>query len=66
MRKRLALACAAAALAIGMLPAPASAGQYCERADEVGAGGACRAGLGAAISVCNKVAGVFGNECGLG
>ena len=66
MRKRLAVVFAAAALSVGLLPGVASAGQYCERADEVGAGGACRAGLGAAVSVCSKVAGVFGNECGLG
>jgi hypothetical protein len=66
VRKRLALVVAASALAVGMLPAPASAGQYCERADEVGAGDACRAAGTAAISVCNKVAGIFGNECGLG
>ena len=65
MKKRIAVALVAGALSVGMLPGSASAGQWCERADEVGAGGACRAGLGAVISVCNKVAGIWGNECGL-
>lgn len=66
MRKRFALVLAAAALSVGLLPGAASAGQYCERADEVGAGGACRTAGSAAINACNKVAGIWGNECGLG
>jgi hypothetical protein len=66
VKKRIAVGLVAAALSVGMLPGTASAGQYCERADEVGAGGACRAGLGAVLSVCTKVASTWGNECGLG
>lgn len=66
MKKRLGLGLIAAALAVGMLPGTAAAGQWCERADEVGAGDACRTGLGAALGACNKVAATWGNECGLG
>ena len=66
MRKRIAVGIVAAALAVGVLPGTASAGQYCERADEVGAGGACRAGLGLVLSVCSKVTEKWGNECQLG
>lgn len=67
MRKRIALVVAAAALSMGLLPAPASAGQYCERAEEivVGGGDACRAGLGLVLSVCSKVTSKWGNECQL-
>ncbi|HEX2058948.1 MAG TPA: hypothetical protein VHI71_11345 [Actinomycetota bacterium] len=67
MRKKIALTLAAAALSAGLLPAPASAGQYCERAEEVvvGGGDACRAGLGLVLSVCTKVASKWGNECQL-
>lgn len=66
MRKRIALGLVAAALSVGMLPGSASAGQYCERADEVGAGGACRAGLGLVLDACSKVTSKWGNECQLG
>lgn len=66
MKKRLGLGLIAAALAVGMLPGSASAGQYCERADEVGAGGACRAGLGLVLDVCTKATSKWGNECQLG
>ena len=66
MRKRLALIFATAALSVGSLAAPASAGTYCENLDGAGAGDACRTAVGAALTVCNKAAGVFGNECGLG
>ncbi len=68
MKKRIALGVAAAALSTALLPGTASAGQYCERADEVAAeaGYACRAGLGAVLSACTKVASTWGNECGLG
>ena len=65
MKKRLGLAVIAGALVVGMLPGTASAGQWCERADEVGAGDACRAGLGAVLSVCSKVTEKWGNECQL-
>ena len=67
MRKRIALGFLAAALSVGMLPSTASAGQYCERAEEVvrGGGDACRTGLGLVLSVCTKVAETWGNECQL-
>ena len=66
MGKKAALTVVAGALVVGMFPGSASAGQYCERADEVGAGGACRAALGLVIDMCSKVAETWGNECGLG
>lgn len=66
MTKRIALGLVAAALSVTMFPGSASAGQYCERADEVGAGGACRAGLGLVLDACSKVASKWGNECQLG
>lgn len=65
MKKRIALTLVAGALAVGVLPGSAQAGQYCERADEVGAGGACRAALGLALDVCSKVTEKWGNECQL-
>ena len=68
MKKRLGVGLIAGALAVGMLPGTASAGQYCERADEVAteAGYGCRAGLGLVLDACTKVASKWGNECGLG
>ncbi|MDQ4024310.1 MAG: hypothetical protein M3217_02300 [Actinomycetota bacterium] len=70
MKKRLGLGLIGAAMAVGMLPGTAAAGQWCERADEVvtevGAGDACRTGLGLVLGVCTKVAETWGNECGLG
>ena len=69
MKKRIALSLAAAALSTALLPGTASAGQWCERAEDVveGGGAACRAGLGAALSACSKVAGTLGgHECQLG
>jgi hypothetical protein len=66
VKKRLGLGLIAGALAVGMLPGSASAGQWCERADEVGAGGACRAVLGTALDVCSKAVEKWGNECQLG
>lgn len=68
MVKRIAVGVVAAALSVSMLPGTASAGQYCERADEVAAeaGYACRGGLGLVLSACSKVAEKWGNECQLG
>lgn len=65
MKKRIALSLVAGALAVGVLPGTASAGQWCERADEVGAGGACRAALGLVLDVCTKATEKWGNECQL-
>ncbi|HEV2755956.1 MAG TPA: hypothetical protein VG318_09300 [Actinomycetota bacterium] len=67
MKKRLGLGLIAGVMAVGMLPGTASAGQYCERADEVAteAGFACRAGLGLVLDVCSKVTEKWGNECQL-
>lgn len=68
MRKRIAVGLVAAALSVGMLPSTASAGQYCERAEEVvvGGGAACRTGLGLVLSVCSAVSEKLGGgECGL-
>jgi hypothetical protein len=66
VKKRVTLALVATALSVGVLPGTAAAGQYCERADEVGAGGACRAGLGLVLDVCTKATSKWGNECQLG
>ena len=65
MRKRIAVGLVAAALSVGLLPGTASAGQWCERAGEVGAGEACRTGLGLVLSVCSKVTERWGSECQL-
>lgn len=65
MKKRIALGLLAGALSVGMLPGTASAGQWCERAGEVGAGEACRTGLGLVLGACSKVAETWGNECQL-
>lgn len=65
MKKKIALVLAAAALSVSLLPGTASAGQYCERADEVGAGGVCRTSLGLVLTVCSKVTEKWGNECQL-
>jgi hypothetical protein len=55
MRKRMAVVFVTTVLSLGLLPVAAHAGQYCERADEVGAGGACRAAGGAVVETCAKV-----------
>jgi hypothetical protein len=76
MRKRLSVVAAAAVLTMGLLPGTAAAGLWCEQADRVddaitvdgvneGAGDACRKAGSAVIGACNKVAGIWGNECGL-
>jgi hypothetical protein len=65
VKKRIALGLVAAALSVGMLPGTASAGQWCERADEVGAGEACRTGLGLVLDVCSAATSKWGNECQL-
>ena len=65
MKKRLSLGVVAAALAVGLFPGTASAGQWCERAGDVGAGDACRAVLGTALDVCTKATSKWGHECQL-
>ena len=55
MRQRLALAVAAIAMSLASIPVPASAGQYCENADDLGLGGICRGAGEVVIKVCTKV-----------
>jgi len=54
MKKRLALAVAAIAMSLASIPAPASAGQYCEAADGAGLGGVCRGAGEVVVKVCTK------------
>ena len=65
MKKRIGLGLIAGALAVGMLPGTAAAGQWCERAGDVGAGDACRVVLGTALDVCTKATSKWGHECQL-
>lgn len=68
MKRKVAVGFVAAALSVGMLPGTASAGQYCERAEEVVAGGGyvCRVALGTVLEVCSKVGEKLGGgECQL-
>lgn len=65
MKKRIALGLVAAALSVGAFPGTASAGLWCENADEVGAGDACRTALGLVLGACSKVTEKWGHECQL-